>query len=90
MAYAMDAGDALLAARQLVAAGAWTRWLETMAVGERSARVYIQLARGRALLERQSSAGHLSIAAALRLLSAEGGSSGSQEEQAVQEAVAGV
>jgi hypothetical protein len=67
--FAMDAGDALLAARQLVPAGGWGALLRNCDLSERSARVYQQVAKSRALLERQSSAGRpLSIAAALEYL----------------------
>jgi hypothetical protein len=67
--HAMAAGDALLAARDLVPAGRWQAHLRDKTdINERSARVYIQVAKSRALLERQSSAGPLSIAAALQYL----------------------
>ena len=67
--HAMAAGDALLAARELVPAGRWQAYLRDRAdISERSARVYLRVAKARALLERQSSAGPLSIAAALEYL----------------------
>jgi hypothetical protein len=67
--HAMAAGDALLAARKLVPAGNWLAHLrEHTDISERSARVYIQVARARAELERQCAAGPLSIAAALEFL----------------------
>jgi hypothetical protein len=65
----MSAGDALLAARELVAAGKWEAYLRGKTdISERSARVYQRVAKARAQLERQSSAGPLSIAAALEFL----------------------
>jgi hypothetical protein len=67
--HAMAAGDALAAARELVPAGRWQAYLRDRSdISERSARVYLQVAKARALLERQSSAGPLSIAAALEYL----------------------
>jgi hypothetical protein len=68
LAHAMAAGDALLAARELVPPGSWQAHLRKHDISERSARVYIQVAKARAVLERQSSAGPLSIAAALAYL----------------------
>jgi len=67
--HAMAAGDALLAARQLVPAGQWQAYLRKRAdISERSAQVYVRVAKARAALEAQSSAGPLSIAAALEFL----------------------
>jgi hypothetical protein len=66
--HAMAAGDALLAARELVPAGQWLAYLRKTDIGERSAQVYIRVAKRRADLEAQSSAGPLSIAAALEFL----------------------
>src|SRR5262245_43041935 len=64
--HAMAAGDALLAARELVPAGQWQAYLRKRAdISERSAQVYVRVAKARAALEAQSSAGPLSIAAAL-------------------------
>jgi hypothetical protein len=68
LAHAMAAGDALLAARELVSPGSWQAHLRKHDISERSARVYILVAKARAVLERQSSAGPLSIAAALAYL----------------------
>ena len=70
--HAMAAGDALLAQRELVPAGQWQayRRMNLPDISDRSIRVYVQLAKARPQLERQSSAGplSLSIAAALRYL----------------------
>jgi hypothetical protein len=67
--HAMAAGDALLAARELVSPGQWQDYLRRCAsISARSARVYIQVAKARPILERQSSAGRMSIAAALQYL----------------------
>ena len=65
--HALAAGDALLAAREKVTRSReqWVR--RECRIKLRSAQVYMQLARGRAVLEAQSSA-PLSIAAALRIL----------------------
>ena len=69
LAHAMNAGDALLAARQMVPSDQWEIYLRNHAdISERSARVYLRVAKARAVLERQSSAGPLSIAAALEFL----------------------
>ena len=69
---AMKAGDILLAARELAPPGRWEYYLrERTTISERTARVYCQLAKNRAVLEeRQSSAarGYLSIAEALKIL----------------------
>jgi hypothetical protein len=65
--HALAAGDALLAAREKVTWG-WEQWVRRECrIKLRSAQVYMQLARGRAVLQAQSSA-PLSIAAALRIL----------------------
>jgi hypothetical protein len=64
----MNAGDALLAARELVPPGAWQAYLRKTDISKRSARVYMQVAKARTVLEGQSSAGPLSIAAALQFL----------------------
>jgi hypothetical protein len=67
--HAMLAGDALIAMRQLVPAGHWQAHLRCrLDISERSARVYVQVAKARADLDRQSSAGPLSIAAAVKYL----------------------
>jgi hypothetical protein len=69
---AMKAGDYLLAARKLAPPGQWEHYLALRtSISERTARVYCQLAKNRAVLEeRQSSAarGYLSIAEALKIL----------------------
>ena len=65
--HALAAGDALLAAREKVTRS-WEQWVRRECrIKLRSAQVYMQLARGRTVLEAQSSA-PLSIAAALRIL----------------------
>jgi hypothetical protein len=66
LARGMNAGDALLALRARVPAGKWQAFPHGIPL--RSVRVYVQLAKNRAVLERQSSAAPLSIAAALRWL----------------------
>ena len=67
--HAMAAGDALLAARELVPAGQWQAYRRKHTdISERSAQVYVRVAKHRADLEAQSSAGPLSIAAALEFL----------------------
>jgi hypothetical protein len=67
--HAMNAGDALLALRKLVSAGLWEKYIRTFTgISERTARVYQRVAKARPQLERQSSAGPLSIAEALKLL----------------------
>jgi hypothetical protein len=69
--HAMRAGDYLIAARKLAPPGQWEQYLrQRTSISERTARVYQQLAKNRAVLEeRQSSAGgRLSIAAALKIL----------------------
>jgi tryptophanyl-tRNA synthetase len=67
--HAMAAGDALLAIRELVPEGQWQAHLRAHTdIPERTARVYVQVAKARPILERQSSAGPLSIAAALQYL----------------------
>jgi hypothetical protein len=67
--HAMASGDALIAMRELVPAGQWHAHLRAHTdISERSARVYIQVAKARPILERQSSAGSLSIATALEYL----------------------
>src|SRR5262249_50647320 len=68
LVHAMNAGDALLQMRELVPAGKWEAHVRSLELNERSARVYQQVAKARAKLERQSSAGPLSIAAALEYL----------------------
>jgi hypothetical protein len=67
--HAMNAGDALLAMRELVPEGCWQAHLRGQVdISERCVRVYMQVAKSRAALDRQSSAGPLSIAAALEYL----------------------
>jgi hypothetical protein len=68
--HAMAAGDALIAMRELVPEGQWQAYLRDRTdISERSARVYMQVARDRAKLgSGRRSAGPLSIAAALQLL----------------------
>ena len=63
-------GDALPTAHALVPSGSWQTWLRDHChLSERTARVYVQVAKARAVLARQSSAGRpLSIAAALAYL----------------------
>jgi hypothetical protein len=69
LAAAMRAGDALIAARLQVPEGKWEQWVKTSCdISNRTCRVYVRLAQSRAKLERQSSAGPLSIAAALQHL----------------------
>jgi hypothetical protein len=67
--HAMAAGDALIAVQGLVPAGQWQAYRRTHTdISDRSARVYIQVARSREQLERQRAAGPLSIRAALEFL----------------------
>jgi hypothetical protein len=67
--HAMNCGDALLAIREMVPDGKWQVYLRDHDIPARSARVYLQVAKSRALLERQSSAaGPISIAQALEYL----------------------
>src|SRR5262245_27784855 len=67
--HAMNAGDALIALRKFVPAGLWQKYLRTFTgISERTARVYQQVAKARPQLERQSSAGPLSIVEALKYL----------------------
>jgi hypothetical protein len=66
--HAMAAGDALLAMRELVPPGHWEAHVRRLEISERSARVYQRVAKNRSALDRQSSAGPLSIAAALEFL----------------------
>jgi hypothetical protein len=67
--HAMNAGDALLALRELVPAGLWGKYIRTFTdISERTARVYQRVAKARPQLERQSSAAPLSIAEALKYL----------------------
>jgi hypothetical protein len=67
--HAMNCGDVLLAIREMVPDGKWQAYLRDRTdISERSARIYIQVAKSRTLLDRQSSAAPLSIAAALQYL----------------------
>jgi hypothetical protein len=51
---AMDAGDALILAKEKVGHGDWMLWLEkNCALSDRTARVYMQLAQGREIIEAQ-------------------------------------
>jgi hypothetical protein len=71
LSFAMDAGDALIAAQQRLPHGSWLPWLKNHCdLGERTAQLYMQLADGRATIESQirSSAADLSLRAALRLI----------------------
>jgi hypothetical protein len=70
LVHAMNAGDALTPLRETVQEGQWQAYLRehVVDISERTARVYMQLAKERAKLERQSSAAPLSIAAALEFL----------------------
>jgi hypothetical protein len=67
--HAMNAGDALLALRKRAPAGLWQKYIRTFTgISLRTARVYQRVAKARPQLERQSSAGPLSIAEALKYL----------------------
>jgi hypothetical protein len=69
LGHAMNAGDALLAMRKLVPPGQWYAYLQANTdISERSAQVYVQVAKKRTELTRRASAGPLSIAAALKFL----------------------
>ncbi len=69
---AMDAGDALIAAKTKVGHGRWTSWLRHCDLIERTARVYMQLAAGRAVLDaKRQRAAVLTLRQALTLLKAD-------------------
>jgi hypothetical protein len=79
--HAMRAGDDLLAMRGLVPPGQWQAYLHANTdISERSARIYIQVAKRRAELSGRASAGPLSIAAALKYLQ---DSEGSRKKSAI-------
>lgn len=67
---ALDAGDALIAARRLVAHGGWADWLDQhCGVSVRMANNYIRLAENRTLIDaNQKRVSEMSIRAALKLL----------------------
>ena len=67
---ALDAGDALIAARRLVAHGGWADWLgQHCGVSIRMANNYIRLAENRALIDaNRKRVSEMSIRAALKLL----------------------
>ena len=68
--HAMNAGDALLALRELVPPGQWQAYLRANTdISERSARVYTRVAKARPELSGSSAAGRpLSLRAALKYL----------------------
>jgi len=73
LAHAMNAGDALLALREIVPPGQWLAYLRAHTdISERRSQVYFQVAKNRAELTRRTSAGPLSIAAALKYLQDKG------------------
>jgi hypothetical protein len=73
--HAMNAGDALLVLRELVPPGQWQAYLRANTdIGERSARVYIRVAKARAELTGSTAAGRPSLRAALKYLQDPGGS----------------
>jgi hypothetical protein len=70
LTHAFAAGEALLAAKDLIDHGGWARWRwDNCGLSERSARRYMQLAKARAEIEnRPRVAGNLTLNAALRLI----------------------
>jgi hypothetical protein len=69
LAFALTAGDVLIAARQQIPHGQWSDWLRQQDIDPRTARRYMQLAENQARLKtNRPGATVLSIRAALRLL----------------------
>jgi hypothetical protein len=80
--FALDAGDALIAAKEQVPDGRWAQWLKTNCfLSQRSAQLYMRLARYRADVEHalQEFPG-LSLRAAQRLIAEPGASSSETTE----------
>jgi Protein of unknown function (DUF3102) len=72
--HAMDAGDALLEARDQVRHGGWKTWLDlNCKLRVRAAQEYMQIARHREMLSNAQRAAHLSLRAALALINRNNG-----------------
>lgn len=70
LAHGIAAGEALLAAQHKVSAGGWKKWVhDNCAIGESTARLYMQLAKHRDEIEAEIGRGvDLSLRAARRLI----------------------
>jgi hypothetical protein len=69
LAHAIEAGELLIEAKAQLKHGQWLPWLgEHCAMSDRTARLYMRLARNRAAIERNGSVADLSLRGAVELL----------------------